>query len=405
MRLFKGFRIALHALLGHPVRTALSLVGIIIGVAAVILMVAVGQGAQKEVLKKIENMGTNLIIVSAGQMKTFGGRTRQVSIVTTLVARDAMAISSEVPGVAQGAPAQGKRLPLKYGTQSYTTLVVGTTYNLPEIKNISIAQGRFFNEEEDHLKARVAVLGPTPVKNLFGKANPIGEMIRIKNVAFEVIGVTKGKGMIAGQDEDDQVFIPLSTAMTRLMNVTYLSQIYLQARNTEVMKPIEREIRNLLRERHRLKEDKADDFTIQNQLDILEAERETTQSFTLLIGSIAGVSLLVGGVGILAVMLILVRERTNEIGVRRAVGARRKDILLQFMMEATTLSIAGGIAGILIGLLGSFVVRYATKWPVSLSMIPIIISFGFSFVVGFFFGVYPARKASRLDPIEALRAE
>jgi putative ABC transport system permease protein len=405
MKLFKGFRIALHALLGHPVRTALSLVGIIIGVAAVILMVAVGQGAQKEVLKKIESMGTNLIVVSAGQIKTFGGRTRQVTIVTTLVPKDAMAISSEVPGVAQGAPAQGKRLPLKYETQSYTTQVVGTTYNLPEIKNISIARGRFFNEEEDHLMARVVVLGPTPLKNLFGKANPIGEMIRVKNVAFEVIGVTKEKGMIAGQDEDDQIFIPLNTAMKRLMNVTYLSQIYLQARSTADMKPSEKDIKSLLRERHRLKEDKADDFTIQNQLDILEAERETTQSFTLLIGSIAGVSLLVGGVGILAVMLILVRERTNEIGVRRAVGARRKDILLQFMMEATTLSIGGGVAGILIGLLGSFVVRYGTKWPVSLSVVPIVISFGFSFVVGFFFGVYPARKASRLDPIVALRAE
>jgi putative ABC transport system permease protein len=171
------------------------------------------------------------------------------------------------------------------------------------------------------------------------------------------------------------------------------------------MKPVERELKSFLRERHRLKEDKADDFTIQNQLDVLEAERETTETFTLLIGSIAGVSLLVGGVGILAVMLILVRERTNEIGVRRAVGARRKDILLQFMMEATTLSIGGGIVGILLGLLGSMIVRYATKWPVSLSVTPIIVSFGFSFVVGFFFGVYPARKASRLDPIVALRAE
>jgi putative ABC transport system permease protein len=405
MKLFKGFRIALHALLGHPVRTALSLVGIIIGVAAVILMVAVGEGAQKEVLKKIQGMGTNLLIVSAGQMKTVGGRARQVSIVTTLTPKDAMAIGSEISGIAQVAPTQGKRLPLKYETQSYTAQVIGTISNLPEIKNISLAGGRFFSEDEDRLMARVAVLGPTPAKNLFGKGNPIGEVIRIKNVAFEVIGVTKGKGMIAGEDEDDQVFIPLNTAMKRLMNVTYLSQIYLQARSTADMKPSEKDIKGLLRERHRLKEDKADDFTIQNQLDILEAERETTESFTLLIGSIAGVSLLVGGVGILAVMLILVRERTNEIGVRRAVGARRKDILLQFMMEATSLSIGGGIAGILIGLLGSFVVRYATKWPVSLSVSPIIISFGFSFLVGFFFGVYPARKASRLDPIEALRAE
>jgi ABC-type antimicrobial peptide transport system permease subunit len=208
MKLFKGFRIALHALLGHPVRTALSLVGIIIGVAAVILMVAVGQGAQKEVLKKIQSMGTNLIMVNAGQMKTFGGRTRQVSIVTTLVPRDAMAIASEISGIAQTAPAQGKRLPLKYETQSYTTQVVGTTYNLPEIKNISIAKGRFFNEEEDRLMARVAVLGPTPAKNLFGKANPVGQVIQVKNVAFEVIGVTAEKGLIAGQDEDDQVLFP-----------------------------------------------------------------------------------------------------------------------------------------------------------------------------------------------------
>ena len=405
MKLFKGFRIALHALLGHPIRTALSLVGIIIGVAAVVLMVAVGEGAQNEVLKKIQSMGTNLIIISAGQVKTFAGRARQVGIVTTLTQRDAMAISSEIPGIVQSAPAQGKRLPLKYGTQSYTTQIVGAAPNLPEIKNLSLIRGRFFNEDEDRMMARVAVLGPTPVKNLFGNTNPVGEVIQIKNVAFEVIGVTKEKGMVAGQDEDDQIYIPLNTAMKRLMNVTYLSQIYLQARNTEVMKPAEREIKSLLRERHRLKEDKTDDFTIQNQLDILEAERETTESFTLLIGSIAGVSLLVGGVGILAVMLILVRERTNEIGVRRAVGARQKDILLQFMMEATALSVGGGVIGILLGLLGSLVVRYATKWPVSLSVMPILISFGFSFVVGFFFGVYPARKASRLDPIVALRAE
>jgi putative ABC transport system permease protein len=405
MKLFKGFRIALHALLGHPIRTALSLVGIIIGVAAVVLMVAVGEGAQNEVLKKIQSMGTNLIIISAGQVKTFAGRARQVGIVTTLTQRDAMAISSEIPGIVQSAPAQGKRLPLKYGTQSYTTQIVGAAPNLPEIKNLSLIRGRFFNEDEDRMMARVAVLGPTPVKNLFGNTNPVGEVIQIKNVAFEVIGVTKEKGMVAGQDEDDQIYIPLNTAMKRLMNVTYLSQIYLQARNTEVMRPAEREIKSLLRERHRLKEDKTDDFTIQNQLDILEAERETTESFTLLIGSIAGVSLLVGGVGILAVMLILVRERTNEIGVRRAVGARQKDILLQFMMEATALSVGGGVIGILLGLLGSLVVRYATKWPVSLSVMPILISFGFSFVVGFFFGVYPARKASRLDPIVALRAE
>jgi putative ABC transport system permease protein len=405
MKLFKGFRIALHALVGHPVRTALSLVGIIIGVAAVILMVAVGEGAQNEVLKKIQSMGTNLLIVSAGQVKTFAGRERQVGTVITLTQRDVMAISSEIPAIVQVAPAQGKRLPLKYGTQSYTTQIVGATPNLSEIKNLSLARGRFFNEDEDRIIARVAVLGPTPAKNLFGNANPVGEVIQIKNVAFEVIGVTKEKGMIAGQDEDDQIYIPLNTAMKRLMNVTYLSQIYLQARNTEVMKPAEREIRTLLRERHRLKEDKADDFTIQNQLDVLEAERGTTESFTLLIASIAGVSLLVGGVGILAVMLILVRERTNEIGVRRAVGARRKDILLQFMMEATSLSIGGGIVGILLGLLGSLFIRYATKWPVSLSVMPILISFGFSFVVGVFSGVYPARKASRLDPIVALRAE
>jgi putative ABC transport system permease protein len=405
MKLFKGFRIALHALVGHPVRTALSLVGIIIGVAAVILMVAVGEGAQNEVLKKIQSMGTNLLIVSAGQVKTFAGRERQVGTVITLTQRDVMAISSEIPAIVQVAPAQGKRLPLKYGTQSYTTQIVGATPNLSEIKNLSLARGRFFNEDEDRIIARVAVLGPTPAKNLFGNANPVGEVIQIKNVAFEVIGVTKGKGMIAGQDEDDQIYIPLNTAMKRLMNVTYLSQIYLQARNTEVMKPAEREIRTLLRERHRLKEDKADDFTIQNQLDVLEAERGTTESFTLLIASIAGVSVLVGGVGILAVMLILVRERTNEIGVRRAVGARRKDILLQFMMEATSLSIGGGIVGILLGLLGSLFIRYATKWPVSLSVMPILISFGFSFVVGVFSGVYPARKASRLDPIVALRAE
>jgi len=253
----------------------------------------------------------------------------------------------------------------------------------------------------------VAVLGQTVWENLFEGEDPIGEIIRIGRVPFEVIGIMESKGVdLSGEDQDDQIFIPIRTAMRRVFNLTYISSINIEAASKEEMDKAAGEIRALLRERHRLDRlDKPDDFTIQNQADLLEAEKETTETFTNLIGSIAAVSLLVGGIGILAIMLMAVKERTNEIGLRMSVGASRKDILIQFISEAAILGIGGGAAGVLIGIAASFLIGAATEWPTAVSWPSIALSFGFSLMVGLFFGVYPARKASLLDPIVALRSE
>lgn len=407
MKIYRSIKISHKTLLTHKMRTGLALLGVIIGVSAVIIMVAIGQGAQREVLSKIEEMGTNLIVVNSGQVRIFGGRRRQIGNVTTLTIEDAKAITSECPSVSLAAPTQSKKLQVKYGNLSTNTSAVGTTPDFQDIRNFYPQIGTFFSDEENAASWRVAVLGQTVVKNLFEGNDPIGETIRIDNVRFEVIGVMEEKGVdISGVDQDDQVLIPINTALRRLFNLTYINTIYLRARNSQSIDRSVTEVSELLRERHRLnRHSKPEDFTIQNQADVLETQREATETFTMLIGSIAAISLLVGGIGILAIMIISIKERTNEIGVRRAVGARQKDILIQFLLEASALSIFGGLIGIFIGLVGSVIVGQATQWSTRVSPESIILAFGFSISVGLFFGVCPARKASLLDPIEALRNE
>ena len=391
----------------HKMRTVLALLGIIIGVSAVIIMVAIGRGAQKEVLGKIEEMGTNLIVVNAGQVRTFAGRKRQTGNVITLTLRDAKAIKMECPSVRLTAPAQSKKLQVKYGSLSTKTSVVGTTPDFQEIRNFHVAKGEFFTEEENRASLRLAVLGQTVVKNIFENEDPIGETIRIRKIPFTVIGVMQAKGVdINGVDQDDQIIIPINTALRRVFNLTYLSMIYVQAKDNRSIDAAIEEVTELLRERHHLtRHAKPDDFTIQNQADVLKTQKEATNTFTMLIGSIAAISLLVGGIGILAIMLMVIRERTNEIGLRMAVGARKKDILMQFLLESLMLSIAGGFLGIMLGISGSLTIGLFTNWSASLSILSIIIAFAFSLLVGLFFGVYPARRASLLDPIEALRSE
>ncbi|HDL17452.1 MAG TPA: FtsX-like permease family protein [Bacteroidetes bacterium] len=388
-------------------RTVLALLGIIIGVSAVIIMVAIGRGAQKEVLGKIENMGANLIVVNAGQVRTFAGRRRQTGHVITLTLRDARAIKTECPSVHLTAPVQSKKLQVKYGNLSTNTSVVGTTPDFQEIRNFHVRQGEFFTDEENRASLRLAILGQTVVKNLFEDADPIGETIRIRKIPFTVIGVLQAKGVdINGVDQDDQIIIPINTALRRVFNLTYLNTIYVQAKDSESLKAAVAEVSELLRERHHLnRHAKADDFTIQNQADVLETQKEATDTFTMLIGSIAAISLLVGGIGILAIMLMVIRERTNEIGLRMALGARKKDILMQFLLESLILSIGGGFLGIIFGVSGSLTIGLFTSWPASLSIPSIVMAFSFSLLVGLFFGVYPARRASLLDPIEALRSE
>jgi len=406
MHVLKGSRIALKAVTAHKLRALLAIVGIVVGVAAVIVMLAVGEGAKREVLGKIQGLGTNILIVSAGQLKNVAGRPQLVGNVTTLDLRDTRAISEECPAVARVAPIQSRKLAVKFGTGTTNTSVVGTSADFPAVREFRTIVGRFFDADEVQGAQRVAVVGQTVLTNLGVARNLMGETLRINNVPFEVIGVLEPKGVnYAGIDEDDQVLIPISTALRRLFNLTFLSSLYIQAKDERAMGTAARQVAQLLRERHRIKAGQPEDFTLQTQTEILDAARETSQTFSLLLASIAGVSLFVGGIGILAMMVISVRERTREIGVRRAVGARRRDILLQFILEATTLSLAGGLVGSLVGIAGGVLFARATGWPTVISPVAILMAFGVSAAIGIFFGAYPARRAARLDPIVALRAE
>ena len=407
MKITRSIRVSRKQLAAHKLRTALALLGIVIGVSAVIIMVAIGNGAQEQVLSKIEAMGTNLLIINAAQVQKSAGRQQIRGTVTTLTLEDVEAIGRECSAVNAAAPLQSKKMQVKYGNLSTNTTVVGTTAEFQKVRNFHVAIGAFFTDEENLASRRAAVLGHTVVKNLFEGSNPVGETIRVGKVTFEVIGVMESKGVdLNGADQDDQVFIPIRTALRRVFNLPYINTINIQATSTETMGQAVTQITEILRDRHRLnKQQKPDDFTIQNQADLLEAQRETTDTFTMLIGSIAGISLLVGGIGILAIMLIAIRERTNEIGLRMAVGASRKDIMTQFVIEASILGVGGGLVGILLGILGAFSVRVATSWAVSISPDSVGLAFGFSLLVGLFFGVYPARRASLLDPITALRSD
>lgn len=405
MKLIKGSRIALKTLFSHKLRTALAALGIVIGVCSVIVMVAIGEGAQQQVLSKIQAMGTDLVMVTAGQVKIIAGRPRQTGNVTTLTLRDLKAIEEEAHHIKAAAPAQSRKLLVKYDVLSTSTTITGTTEAILPIRTLSIERGRFFSDDENRTMQRVAIIGTTVAKNLFENRNPVGEVIRIGKVSFEVIGVLGEKGTdLVGTDQDDVIYIPVNTALRRLFNLTYINNIYVQAKDSGHIEKAAAEVTELLRERHRLR-NKADDFTIQSQTEILKTEKETSQTFTNLLSAVAAVSLLVGGVGILAIMLISIKERTREIGVRRAVGALRRDLLLQFIIESLTLSVSGGIVGVILGALISFGTSYFTKWPMSLSLPAIAVAFLFSALIGIIFGVYPAAKAARIDPIEALRSE
>lgn len=407
MKISKSIKISRNQLLYNKLRTFFSLIGVIIGVSAVIIMVAIGNGAQNEVLSKIESMGTNLIIVNAGQVQKNVGRQQISGTVTSLILRDVEMLASECPDVKMAAPVQTKKMQVKWENLSTNTTITGTTSDYQVIRNFQVEKGIFFMEEEDKAYLRVAVLGQTVVNNLFGGRNPVGETIRIGRIPFSVIGVMESKGTdLNGVDQDDQIFIPIQTALRRVFNLNYINTINVQTTSIEEMDAATSQISEVLREQHRLnKQNKPDDFIIQTQIELLETQKETTSTFTALIVSTAGVSLLVGGIGILAIMLIAIRERINEIGLRLAVGASRKDILLQFVIESSILSIGGGIIGIISGVLTSVIIIFVTDWTLNISIPSIIYSFLFSLAVGLFFGVYPALKASRLDPIDALRSE
>lgn len=407
MKVAKSIKISLSQLLSHRIRTILALLGIIIGVSAVIITVAVGNGAQKEILSQIESMGTDLIIINAGQIQRSAGRQQISGTVTTLTVRDANLMVEECPSVKIAVPVQTKKMQVKWGNLSVNTTITGTLTDYQKVRNFHTSKGTFFTDEDNKGSLRYAVLGQTVVKNLFAESDPVGENILVGRITFHVIGVMESKGVdLNGVDQDDQIFIPLQTALRRVFNLTYINTINVQPLSSDKMESAVAEITGFLRERHRLnKLNKPDDFTIQTQVGLLETHKETADTFTTLIAGITSISLLVGGIGILAIMLISIRERVNEIGLRMAVGAGKKDILLQFVIEASILGISGGLIGIAVGIFVSFGLGVLTNWKLSISIPSIMYSFIFSLSVGLFFGVYPARKASLLNPIEALRNE
>lgn len=406
MKVSRNIIISGKILLAHKMRTVLSLSGIVVGICAVITMVAIGRGTERQVISQLTSMGQNLLIVNSGQVKIIAGRARQTRTVTTLEAHDAERLMARARVINYAVPAQSKKLPVKYGNLTTRTTITGTTAAIVKVRNYHLQRGRFFDEDEDRGRRRVAVLGQTVATNLFGKANPLGEVVRLGRVPFTVIGVLAAKGLdINGADQDDLVIVPLHTALRRLFNLSYINTIYVQAASDRDMERAEAEVRTILRAAHHLHRGRADDFTIRNQASVIEAQRESSQTFTLLIGSIAAVSLLVGGIGILAVMLISVRERTREIGLRMAVGARKSDILVQFLGEALLLGCAGAIIGVGIGTAASAMIAWFARWPLVLPIDLIVLAFAATLGMAIVFGVYPAVKAAGLDPIKALQFE
>lgn len=372
---------------------------------AVVVMVSMGRGAQKRILDMIHDMGTNLIVVNAGHITLVGGRERQSAIVTTLKPADADAIQDHCASVADVAPETSRKMNVQWGSENMMTNVLGVTSAAFRIRNIEIEIGRIFDSTENDSAGRVAIVGSVIVEKLFTGEDPIGHQIRIGRAPFEVVGILKTKGVDAnGVDRDDRILIPINTAMRRLIRITYIQKIHIQVAHSKQLQRAETEIRELLRERHRLR-DKPDDFTIQNQGTLVQTERESARTLTFLVGSVAAISLLVGGVGILAVMLTASRERRKEIGLRRAIGARRRDIRTQFLLESLIIAAIGGFSGASIGLLFTFLASILGGWNAIVSWDATGAGLALSAVIGLVFGIYPASKASSLEPIEALRAE
>lgn len=406
--LLSTIRISLRSLRANKMRSFLTMLGIIIGVGAVIAMLAVGTGAKNRIAAQISSMGSNLIMILPGAT-TAGGVRMGAGTQPTLSMADTEAIKRECPSVEYAAPVLNGIAQVIYGTMNWSTGIIGTTPEMLFIREWSLLTGRNFNEDDIKSATKVCILGQTVVENLFGDTDPVGHVIRIKNVPFTVIGVLERKGQSpTGQDQDDIIYIPVTTAQKRIFGTTFPGMvriIMVKAKGANMMDSAEREIRDLLRQRHRIGPRQEDDFTVRNLTQIMQVREQSTSVMTILLGAIASVSLIVGGIGIMNIMLVSVTERTREIGIRMAVGAKTWDIRLQFIIEALILSLSGGVLGIITGIICSKVISELAGWPVTISVFAIILSFSFSGIVGLFFGYYPAHKASLLDPIEALRYE
>lgn len=398
-------RIALRALRRNKLRTALTMLGIIIGVGAVVAMVGIGAGAKAQVEAQIATLGQNVILVMSGTTTASGIRTGWGSA-GTLKVEDADAIAREISGVAAVSPEVRSAMQVAAGNQNAMTQILGEGADYFTIRQWPFKSGGSFTEQDVRGANKVCVIGQTTARTLFGDADPVGEIIRIKQVPFIITGVLMPKGMsMMGSEQDDVVILPYTSAMKRVMGQTMLRGMNIQAASADVLLQVQDQITTLLRQRHRIQPGRDDDFTVRGQQDIAAMATEQSKTMTILLAAVAGVSLVVGGIGIMNIMLVSVTERTREIGIRMAVGAHGSDILLQFLIESITLSSLGGLIGILLGILSSYLLSTIAQWPTMVSPASIVVAFLFSAGVGIFFGYYPAQKAAALDPIDALRYE
>lgn len=405
MRIFAILRIAARALKRNKMRTILTMLGIIIGVGAVIAMVSIGNGAKAMVEAQIASLGQNVILIFSGSTSRGGVNTGWGSA-GTLTIEDANAILREVPGVVNVSPEVRTGSQVAAGNQNWSTQILGEGQDYLELRQWQLAEGAMFTDQDVRSANKVAVIGQTTAKQLYGDEPAIGQIIRIKQVPFVIVGQLSPKGLsIGGSDQDDVLIIPYTSAMKRLTGATTLRSISAQAESADAQPAVQQQITELLRQRHRIQPGRDDDFMVRTQQEITEAATATSKVMRWLLLAIACVSLLVGGIGIMNIMLVSVTERTREIGIRMAVGAKGRDILMQFLIEAVTLSLIGGAIGIALGITASRILAIQMRWPTLTSVTWIFLAFLFSAAVGIFFGFYPAKKASALDPIDALRYE
>lgn len=400
----ESFLMAWASLVANKLRSLLTMLGIIIGVAAVIALVSIGNGVKQDIEDSISSLGSNLLVVLPGAPRTPGARPSQGSM-KSLKISDYEAIT-KLEGVKAASPMTNGSYVVIYQNKNWTTSVVGVNANFQDVNNWTMTSGRFFSDKNVQNRERVAVVGQTVVKNLFGDEDPVGKEIRVKNIPFRVIGVLKSKGNgTMGNDQDDTVLIPYTTSMERVEGIDYLRRVYVVAKDDEGIDRLQADIENLLRVRHNIKDTNLDDFNIQNMKSIMETVAQTTGTFTLFLGAVAAISLVVGGIGIMNIMLVSVTERTREIGVRKALGATYSVIVTQFLIEAVVISLMGGFIGIAFGIGASKVIGMVSGMSTIVSVPTIIMSFAFSMVIGLIFGIYPARKAAKLNPIDALHYE
>lgn len=396
---------AWRAMGANRMRTFLTMLGMVIGVGSVVLMMAVGQGAQESVKQSINAMGSNLFIVLSGS-STSGGARSGSGNTSTLTVADANAIA-ELDGVSNVAPISMGNAQVVYGNTNWSTSIIGTTPSYLDVRVWELADGYVFSESDMRSATRVALVGKTVVDNIFGDTDPIGKTIRIKQNPFVVLGVLKRKGQsLDGRDQDDTIIMPLTTAQRKILGNQFagsVRQVMVQANTPELMPMVEQNINSLLKQRHSIREGADNDFNVRNLTAVANSAAETTRTMSLLLGAIASVSLLVGGIGIMNIMLVSVTERTREIGIRMAIGARERDILLQFLLEAIVISVIGCFIGLILGISGAVLVNIITQAAVVISGYSVMIAFAVAASVGIFFGYYPARKAARMNPIEALR--